>query len=200
MMSERVVVLGLQVFMAQRGGEPMKKPFPTAAEFEAIRAAAELPSCDLSKKPSGTACEGVSVAGNAVSLPLPQPSVALVHVCIAPAGGAPKPVWPSGGAGLKLRTTTTPGEVFVRWSDVPSKCVGSYKLFYSAESDANWSAVENIVPSDTVVTAFVHQQPGVTAAGCYKVRWVDMWGGESEMPPEVCVAAGEGEPLPYTNV
>ena len=33
------------VFLAQRGGQPKKKPYPTAAEFEAIRAAAELPSC-----------------------------------------------------------------------------------------------------------------------------------------------------------
>ena len=31
--------------LAQRGGQPKKKPYPTAAEFEAIRAAAELPSC-----------------------------------------------------------------------------------------------------------------------------------------------------------
>ena len=190
------------VFMAQRDGAPMKKPYPTRAEFEAIRAASELPSCDLSPAAAPAAagaCDGVSATGSAVSLPLPQPSAALVHVCVAPAGGAPKPLWPSAGAGLTLRATTTPGEVFVRWSDVPSKCVGTYELFYSAGGEETWSAVDNVIPSDTLVTAFVHQQAGAEAAGCYSVRWVNAWGGKSALSPEVCVAAGEGGPLPFAN-
>jgi hypothetical protein len=127
------------VFMAQRGGDPKKQPYPTAAEFEAIRAASELPSCDpaaaalLPRRAGGRggelqgggddanakACDGISVAmaspaaadepsasSTAVTLPLPQPSAALVHICIAPVSGRPAAVWPAGGTGANLRYET----------------------------------------------------------------------------------------------
>ena len=196
------------VFLAQRGGKPMKKPYPTASEFEAIRAASELPSCNpLSAASAATAaCEGVSVGQSAatkpleVTLPLPQPSVALVHVCTY-SGGTDIP--PATGntpwkPALRLRATTTPGEMFVRWADVDTKCLGSFELAWARTASSSFSPV---LPSDTLFTAFVHQQPHASAAatGCYKVRWTNMWGATSPFSKAVCVKPGQGTPRPFVN-
>lgn len=137
---------------------------------------------------------------------------------------------------VRLRTTTTPGEVFIRWDDVPTKCVGTYELFYhktpgqlqrsttagaaatgaaagraaastsasasdrDAASDLEGSSGNvNIIPSETLFSAFVHQQAGTVAVGCYAVRWTDIWGQASPMSAEVCLKTGEGEPRQYIN-
>ncbi len=209
------------VFMAQRSNEPKRKPYPTPTEFDAIRAASELPSCaptllsvkDKSKGGgTGTgSCDGISVAtagtrglegdeaGSTFVLPLPQPSAALVHVCIAPVAGPPPAEWPAGGANLRLRTTTTPGEVFIRWDDVESKCVGTYELFYHHEREFSSETTANIIPSESLFTAFVHQQVGPVATGCYSVRWKNIWGRISPMSAAVCVKPGEGDAQLYVN-
>ena len=132
---------------------------------------------------------------------------------------------------VRLRTTTTPGEVFIRWDDVPTKCVGTYELFYhktpgqlqrsaaagaaAGRAAASTSASDretardlegsggngnvNIIPSETLFSAFVHQQAGNVAVGCYAVRWTDIWGQASPMSAEVCLKTGEGEPRQYIN-
>eukprot|EP01044_Picomonas_judraskeda_P002966 COSAG03_NODE_229_length_10305_cov_30.967085_4_plen_419_part_00 len=207
------------VFMAQRSNEPNRKPYPTPTEFDAIRAASELPSCaptllSANDKTKGTgfgSCDGISVAtaaarrhggDEAVStfvLPLPQPSAALVHVCIAPVAGPPSAEWPADGANLRLRTTTTPGEVFIRWDDVESKCVGTYELFYHHEGEVSRDTTANIIPSETLFTAFVHQQAGPVATGCYSVRWKNIWERISPMSAAVCVKPGEGDAQLYVN-
>ena len=207
------------VFMAQRSNEPNRKPYPTPTEFDAIRAASELPSCaptllsaiDKTKGTGFGSCDGISVAtaaarshggDEAVStfvLPLPQPSAALVHVCIAPVAGPPSAEWPADGANLRLRTTTTPGEVFIRWDDVESKCVGTYELFYHHEGEVSSETTANLIPSETLFTAFVHQQAGPVATGCYSVRWKNIWGRISPMSAAVCVKPGEGDVQLYVN-
>ena len=142
--------------------------------------------------PAGGAstCAGMYATGSAtVTLPLPQPSTALLHVCVAPPGGAPSTLSPP--TNLRLRTTTTPGEVFVRWDDVPTKCVGKFELFFGGNTSAS------IMPGETLFTAFVHQQRTAVASGCYSVGWVDAWGHSS--PPSAPVCVKDGATQPYVN-
>ena len=151
-------------------------------------------------------------------LPLPQPSAAMVHVCIAPESGPPPAEWPASGANLRLRTTTTPGEVFIRWDDVESKCVGTYELFYHPQEHTHAplgqltrkhhrtaliiSSVEasgNIIPNETLFTAYVHQQSTNVATGCYSVRWKNIWGQTSALSTVACVYPDDAGVQPYVN-
>jgi hypothetical protein len=279
------------VFLAQRGGKPLQRPYPSAEEFLAIRKAAELPSCNpLLQGAEAEACEGVSVsistpatAANAAaadgtaagiisaSLPLPQPSVALVHACTwaplasnmnslnsagdhgvgpPPAVASGKTPWvpnlrvrhvtacSPGGTPLpaclllphrrydcrrrpcrltvrrccwlrQLRATTTPGEVFVRWADVETVCVGTWELFWrpgrgrsaAGSGGGGGQQWQSLIGAETLFSSFVHQQPlpAAVAAGCYKVRWRNVWGSASAFSPVVCVTNAEGVPREYLN-
>lgn len=187
------------LFMRQSSGDPKSHPYPSEEEFAALRKESVLPS---------SACEGASVDQGAfcslsgdprgninVSVHLPQPSVVLLHVCFPAAASSPLPV----PGGLKVRTTTTPAQTFVRWNDVPSRCVHTYKVLYSPAAGEPFVPVAN---QSTIVTATVHQQATPArgfAQGCYKVGWVDYWGAASAYSDAVCVQ-GKGLPRPFVNL
>ena len=103
----------------------------------------------------------------------------------------------------QLRATTTPGEVFVRWADVETVCVGTWELFWRPGRSAGSGGEQwqSLIGAETLFTSFVHQQPlpAAVAAGCYKVRWRNVWGSASPFSPVVCVANGEGVPREYLN-
>ena len=116
------------LFDSMSGGEPKKHPYPTQEEFSQLREAAELPVRDCREdRIEGEAADDKdgcqltrgSEGGWSVGVALPQPAVLLVHACY-PTSAVDQGEELSAPAGLTLRTTTTPGQVFLRWEDVPS--------------------------------------------------------------------------------
>ena len=191
-------------YMDMAAGNPsalfdkMHNPYPTAEEFHALRRASELPSsfCLQNNHLPNSTC--VLEAGEdgvlRVGVSLPQPSVVLLHVC-HPGRSMGALVPPQG---LSLRSTSTPGQVFVRWSDVPSRCIKSYELYYARNEHAEFVKINW---DDTIFTAFVHQQAttAVSASGCYKLAWVDYWGFRSRNNPSLCIDANAGLPKNFVN-
>ena len=52
-------------------------------------------------------------------------------------------------------------------------------------------------PAVTIFTAFVHQQKGSLATGCYAVAWEDYWGHRSRPGNAACVT--DAGPAAFTN-
>jgi hypothetical protein len=103
---------------------------------------------------------GAATTAVRVAVPLPQPSVVLVHICL---GSRAAPTTPP--TGLRLRTTQTPGQVFVRWDDVISRCVSTYEVLYSPSSATKASGpFVRVNHADTLFSAHVHQQRAAMAA------------------------------------
>ena len=61
----------------------------------------------------------------AISIAMATPSVALLHVCGAPSGGAAVPSPPSN---VTMHITLTPGSVIVRWND-DQRCVKTVEVW-----------------------------------------------------------------------
>jgi hypothetical protein len=169
--------------------DPQANPYPTAALLAAMRRASELPAEDLAL----TQLPGNGDGGLGLSVRLPQPAVVLLHACETK---TPVPLAPP--TGLVLRTTTTPAQVFVKWTDVASRCVRTFELSYSASKTGAFARVN---PEDGIFSAFVHQQASGKAAavGCYKVAWTDYWGQRSAESAAVCIQGGQGLPKPFVN-
>jgi len=202
------------LFMQQTAGDPKAHPYPTADEFAALRRASELPSesCTVGRPSAvavtaegGCVMQALPSGDSVISVHLPQPAVVLVHACSRhpPAhGGQPRNATSSSPpSGLTLRTTSTPAQMFVRWTDVPSRCIRTYTLMYAPSASAPYSPVNDA--TDTVFTAAVHQQSPPSARGfakgCYRVGWVDYWGSASALSASVCVQ-GAGLPRPFVNL
>ena len=163
--------------------DPETNPYPTAATLAAMRRASELPAMNVVLKLP-------SIGGSVLSVHLPQPSIVLLHVCETKTAA---PLAPP--AGLVLRTTTTPAQVFVKWTDVASRCVKTFELSYSATAAGAFARVN---ADDSIFSAFVHQQTAGTAAvGCYKLAWTDYWGQSSKASAAVCIKGGQGLPKQY---
>jgi len=219
-------------------GDPMQHPYPSAATFAALRVESELPICgddecpvQQSSRNGGGGESGLSTTttSTTITVPLPQPSVALVHICYGDGSNhhgtdsnitytTPDP--PPAPAGLQLRTTTTPGELFVRWTDVATRCIRTYELLYTPKETTPPPPIDSFVRinvKDTIFSAFVHQQEAgsgeeggdnnanaaanAAATGCYAIRVIDYYSQTSKVSKPVCVGSGVGARLqPFVNL
>ena len=153
-------------------------PYPSAAKIAAMREAAEPAARSLG-----------AVGAGRVHVALTEASVVLVHACARHAGsGAAAATVPSH---LRVNATTTAGQVFLRWTHPPSRCVATYVVEYAA---AAGGAFKRINAADTILGAHVHAG---TASGCFRVAAVDYWGVRSASTPAVCVH--DLKPLPFSN-
>jgi hypothetical protein len=97
----------------------------------------------------------------------------------------------------------------VRWADVETVCVGTWELFWrpgrgrsaAGSGGGGGQQWQSLIGAETLFSSFVHQQPlpAAVAAGCYKVRWRNVWGSASAFSPVVCVTNAEGVPREYLN-
>lgn len=208
-------------------------PFFKKKTTKALRLESELPICgedDCPVKRGGGA--GSQYAASSISVPMNQPSVALVHICYTETAGGTKGGG-GGGAdtgstgpytildpppapvGLRLRTTTTPGELFIRWDDVATRCINTYELLYTPHETAPPPPVTSFVrinTKDTLFTAYVHQQrrqrsngdAGGAASfaprGCYAIRVIDYFSQSSEVSEPVCVGSIASTLQPFVNL
>ena len=149
-------------------------PYPSAEQFKALRLRMELPVIDIEWP----------AEAESVEIQLPQPGVALVHVCAAESSTKPQRV-----EGLRARVTPTqnPPEVLLSWSDVEERCIKTYEVDFSRDTTAaSWTRVNQY--NDTIFTAFLHAQvPPGPPLGCYRVRAVDYWGTFGDYSDVVCV-------------
>ena len=157
-----------------------------------------------------------------ITVPLPQPSVALVHICYG-GGYTTPPDAPPAPSGLTLRTTTTPGELFIRWTDVATRCIKTYELLYTPDETTPPPPVNFFVRinvKDTIFSAFVHQQhnsgqgeedggshqnasavaAAAAAKGCYAIQVVDYYSQVSAVSKLVCVGSLGARLQPFLNL
>jgi hypothetical protein len=173
-------------------------PYPTPAQFAALRHAAELvvvrrEPLNRTRTPNRNGARGEAWGPVVMQMSAPQPSVHLVHVCSPPlSAGAIVP--PSRVANVALRVTPTvsPPTVFVRWDQVDERCVQTYEVLWQRNrTHADPKAVlTRVNGEDLVSAAFVHAQPvatGVGAHGCYSVRATNYWGVSGPVSDEVCL-------------
>ncbi|EDQ91139.1 uncharacterized protein MONBRDRAFT_23268, partial [Monosiga brevicollis MX1] len=144
--------------------------FPSVAEREAMRQAAEIPLVAGFPQP---------VSEPEWRFNIPAPGLVLLHVCeqrAAPAAlAAPR---------LHVTTTRSPPEVYILWNDAPDRCLLTYEVMYSATSRSDAIRVN---PVATRFTAYLHVQNGTLAQGCYSVTVTDYWGQSSPPSPVTCL-------------
>ena len=153
-------------------------PYPSAAQFRALRAASELSrislrTIDLRKRG----------AIRTLRFALPTPAVGLLHICSAPP--AEEALAAVRGVALRVTPTRAPPTVFVRWADVAERCIATYAVEWRRAPGSAWVRVNE---RDTIFAAHVHAQPNATkAVGCYRVVASDYFNRTALPSADACV-------------
>jgi L-iduronidase len=175
--------------------------YPSPSQFTQLRAAAEIRTVSplAPFPPQGRSTRAAATAATAATAPvslsisLPCPSVAVLHIC------APPPIAPLAPTALRLEMSQVEGgspdgpllaQVLVHWNAASTTgagagCLRTYEVLWSASNASNPAVRVN--PTDTIFQAYVHTQPNSAAAGCYQVRAVDYWGRNGELSTRVCL-------------
>jgi hypothetical protein len=172
-------------------------PYPTAAQFAALRRAAEL--VVLRRMPLNRTRGDVAVGWDPVVLTIeaPQPSVHLFHICSPPlsSGSVAEPPRVT-AVQLRVTPTVSPPTVFIRWEQVDERCLQTYEVLWRGNQTSKPTDVvfERVNDLDLVSAAFVHAQPAMRtdslgAHGCYSVRATNYWGVSGPSSTEVCLPA-----------
>ena len=173
-------------------------PYPTPAQFVALRASAELSllaSGPVTPAPIGP--DGHD-AGLNLSVTLPQPGVALLHICLLKTDALPAPPAKVGQVLLRATPTKAPPTTFVRWAPASARCLAGYDVV-AAPSTAGPAGPYTSVAAAAAAAGggggggslfayYVHAQSELAAvpAGCFKVRAVDVWGQAGEWSDAAC--------------